>query len=88
MAPDTSTNSPNPTPKIEPIPKGENAAPTPTETLVNSREEERATPTTEHKKNIYSTGRHLLLICCILFGLCLIIFLVHQNGKSIYENGL
>jgi hypothetical protein len=52
------------------------------------------TPTLEapfpvhHKKNIYPTARHFLLIISVLLALCVIIFLIHQNGKSIYDNGL
>jgi hypothetical protein len=46
------------------------------------------TPHVHLKKNIYPTARHLLLVACVLLTLCVLVFLVHQNGKSIYENGL
>lgn len=52
---------------------------------------EHETPSSQinhHKKNIYPSTRHVLLITFILFGLCLILFLIHQNGKSIYDNGI
>jgi hypothetical protein len=42
-----------------------------------------------HKiKNFYPEARHILLVVFVLLCLCIIFFLVHQNGKSIYENGL
>ncbi len=47
------------------------------------------TPGVEHhKKNIYPATRHILLVACVLLALCIIVFLIHQNGKSIYDNGL
>lgn len=52
----------------------------------NTPVEVQSTP--HHKKNLYPVARHILLVACILFALCLIIFLVHQNGKSIYEHGV
>ena len=45
-------------------------------------------PVAIHKKNIYPSVRHTLLIACVLLTFCIIIFLIHQNGKSIYENGI
>jgi hypothetical protein len=41
-----------------------------------------------HTKNLYPVVRHILLIICILFSITLILLLMHQNGKSIYDNGL
>mgnify|MGYP003405193083 FL=1 len=41
-----------------------------------------------HTKNIYPAVRHALLIACILCALFIIIFLMYQNGKSIYDNGI
>ncbi len=41
-----------------------------------------------HKKNLYPAVRHILLIIFVLCTLTFIFFLVHQNGKSIYDNGL
>lgn len=40
------------------------------------------------KKNVYPIIRHTILIACVLFTLCLIIFLIHQNGRVIYEKGI
>lgn len=40
------------------------------------------------KRNIYPSARHILLIITVLFTICIILFLIHQNGKSIYDNGL
>lgn len=45
-------------------------------------------PTEHHPKNIYPYMRHVLLIVVVLIALCTIIFLIHQNGKSIYEHGI
>jgi hypothetical protein len=41
-----------------------------------------------HKKNIYPSLRHIILTSFILMCMALILFLMHQNGKSIYDNGL
>jgi hypothetical protein len=41
-----------------------------------------------HTKNLYPFVRHTLLVICVLFSLLLILFLMHQNGKSIYDNGI
>jgi hypothetical protein len=41
-----------------------------------------------HKKNIYPIARHTLLILTLILCVCIILFLIHQNGKSIYDNGL
>lgn len=41
-----------------------------------------------HKKNIYPIVRHAILIACVLLTFFLVVFLIHQNGKSIYENGI
>lgn len=32
--------------------------------------------------------RHLLLTLCILLTISIILFLIYQNGKSIYDKGL
>jgi ABC-type phosphate transport system permease subunit len=48
----------------------------------NMSVEEKAAP------NIYPALRHLFLIICILLTLAIIVFLIYQNGKSIYENGI
>lgn len=45
-------------------------------------------PVIHHTKNLYPVVRHILLILTILFFITLIVFLMHQNGKSIYDNGL
>ncbi len=45
-------------------------------------------PLIPHKKNIYPVVRHIFLIACILCALSFIIFLMYQNGKSIYDNGI
>lgn len=41
-----------------------------------------------HKKNIYPSLRHTILVAFVLLTICVIAFLIHQNGKSIYDNGL
>lgn len=50
--------------------------------------EEEAYHNRHHKKNLYPAVRHILLIIFVLCTLTFIFFLVHQNGKSIYDNGL
>lgn len=43
----------------------------------------------EHKvKNLYPAVRHILLIILVLFTLIFLVFLMHQNGRSIYEHGI
>lgn len=41
-----------------------------------------------HKKNIYPYLRHTLLIIIVLIAFLTIMFLIHQNGKSLYEHGI
>ncbi len=41
-----------------------------------------------HKKNIYPYLRHTLLIIAVLIAFFIIMFLIHQNGKSLYEHGI
>jgi hypothetical protein len=38
--------------------------------------------------NVYPVLRHVFLIFCILLTVLIVFFLMYQNGKSIYENGL
>lgn len=45
-------------------------------------------PVIRHTKNLYPIVRHTLLIVIVLLFITLIIFLMHQNGKSIYDNGI
>lgn len=40
------------------------------------------------KKNLYPFVRHVFLISVVLCIFLLLFFLIYQNGKSIYENGL
>lgn len=42
----------------------------------------------EESINIYPAIRHLFLTFCILLAISIIIFLIYQNGKSIYDKGL
>ncbi len=59
--------------------------------LVNSAKEgemPQKTPYVHEKRNIYPLVRHILLVACVLLTVCLVIFLIHQNGKSIYDNGI
>lgn len=45
-------------------------------------------PIVRHTKNLYPVVRHTLLLIFILLCIAFIIFLILQNGKSIYDNGL
>ena len=40
-----------------------------------------------HTKNLYPTVRHTVLIIFVLVALFMIVFLVNENGRRIYENG-
>ncbi len=40
------------------------------------------------KKNIYPLVRHIFIIAVTLATISILIFLIYQNGKSIYDNGL
>jgi uncharacterized protein HemX len=40
------------------------------------------------KKNLYPFVRHILLTILVILGVTLTLFLMQQNGKSIYENGI
>ncbi len=41
-----------------------------------------------HQRNVYQRIRHIFLIISVLCALSIIIFLMYQNGKIIYDNGL
>lgn len=45
-------------------------------------------PSPHHLKNVYPTMRHIILVVSILLAVAVIMFLIHQNGKSIYEHGV
>lgn len=45
-------------------------------------------PVIHHTKNLYPVVRHTVLVICVVFLIALIVLLVHQNGKSIYDNGI
>lgn len=38
--------------------------------------------------NVYPIVRHLFLTLCILLAIAIILFLIYQNGKSIYVKGI
>ena len=38
--------------------------------------------------NIYPVIRHIFLTLCVLLTIAIILFLLYQNGKSIYDKGL
>jgi hypothetical protein len=58
--------------------------------VVSERQTETPPPETQphSKKNVYPAVRHILIIALVLFALSIMIFLIHQNGKSIYDNGI
>lgn len=45
-------------------------------------------PDLHTEKNLYPTVRRIFLNVAILFALSVILFLIYQNGKSIYEHGI
>jgi hypothetical protein len=57
------------------------------ETLVISASPE-GKPVIQHTKNLYPIVRHSILIICVVLCALVIIFLMIQNGKSIYDNGI
>lgn len=59
-------------------------------TVVSEKQNETPSPETQphSKKNAYPAVRHILIIALVLFTLSIMIFLIHQNGKSIYDNGI
>lgn len=38
--------------------------------------------------NLYPMFRHLFLTICILCTIVIIAFLIYQNGRNIYDNGI
>ena len=58
-----------------------------TDTIIVSANPE-GKPVIHHTKNLYPQVRHIILIVLILLFAALIVFLMIQNGKSIYEHGL
>ena len=40
------------------------------------------------EKNIYPTLRTTVIVLCFLLALFVAVFLIYQNGKTIYANGI
>lgn len=55
---------------------------------VSTEQAPKDAPVTHHTKNLYPTVRHTILVIVVIFFVALILFLMHQNGKSIYDNGI
>jgi lipopolysaccharide/colanic/teichoic acid biosynthesis glycosyltransferase len=60
----------------------------PETTPTNASSETVTIPASHLKKNLYPAIRHVLLIVFVLLTIVTILFLMHQNGKSIYEHGI
>jgi hypothetical protein len=60
---------------------------TPKETTASPLHNDTSVPP-HHLKNVYPTMRHIILIVLILLAISIIMFLIHQNGRSIYEHGV
>jgi hypothetical protein len=44
---------------------------------------------TKHEEiNLYPTLRTLFLVACVIITIAVALFLIYQNGKSIYETGI
>lgn len=41
-----------------------------------------------NETNLYPVIRHVFLTLCILLTVSIILFLIYQNGKSIYDKGI
>lgn len=59
-----------------------------TEDQSKNIEENTTSPEETEVVNIYPAVRHLFLTLCIILALLIILFLVYQNGKSIYDKGI
>ncbi len=57
-----------------------------TEAIQQSISEEKTVE--ETKINIYPVIRHIFLITSLLLAFSIIVFLIYQNGKSIYVQGI
>jgi hypothetical protein len=42
----------------------------------------------ENAINIYPIIRHMFLIVCVLLTVSIILFLLYQNGRSLYDKGI
>lgn len=84
MEPTSSTNQP----KAEQINSTQEVVTTTSSQSNQTKPNTPTVPVIHHTKNLYPLVRHVLLIICILFSLALILLLIHQNGKSIYDNGI
>lgn len=73
---------------IEPTPFMDNTYTSPPQTPQQNQQTVSKETNPHHVKNIYPTMRHFILTILILLGIFVILFLIHQNGKSIYENGI
>ncbi len=38
--------------------------------------------------NVYPTLRTIVLALCVILAVSIVLFLIYQNGKSIYANGI
>ncbi len=94
MEPLSTQNQPSPEPNPPLSPSTERAL----EDLLHSSQDHTDTiivsanssgkPIIHRTKNLYPVVRHVILVIIVLLFITLIIFLMHQNGKSIYDNGL
>ncbi len=62
--------------------------PTDTTTAQGNSEQTGVSDTKTTKKNVYPFVRRILIISLVLFTLSVLIFLIYQNGESLYENGI
>jgi uncharacterized membrane protein len=56
--------------------------------LVESMENALPQEELPHKKNIYPTLRHFILIMFVLLCVCILLLLILQNGRMVYEHGI
>ena len=55
---------------------------------MENKDENKGTEEAHYKKNIYPAVRHSFLVTLVLCAFLILIFLMYQNGKSIYDHGI
>lgn len=45
-------------------------------------------PEITFNQKLHTVARHLFLTLCVLLALSIVLFLIYQNGKSIYDKGI
>lgn len=62
--------------------------PTTQENTVSTMAEKPAENIYHKDTNIYPMMRTTILAICFIITVCIVLFLIYQNGRSIYESGI